>query len=147
MLTELLLHISYTKGIYLSFNRTVYADKSVIQITEIGETDPYTAQGGGVQCITDRKPCCRNSAGEWLFPNGSSVPTQESAAVFYRNRGNDGSVSLNVLSSDTPLPLLTGLFCCMVPDATDTVQTACVDISKFLSRPKHSRTKSKCLLY
>ena len=74
-----------------------------------------------------------SSAGEWLFPNGSSVPTQESAAVFYRNRGDDGSVSLNVLSSDTVLPLLTGVFCCVVPDATNTVQTACVDISKFLS--------------
>ena len=115
----------------------MYADKSVIQITEIGATDPYsdTAQDDGIQCITDRMPCCRNpqfSAGEWLFPNGSNIPTQEGAAVFYRDRGDDGSVSLNILSSDTALPLLTGLFCCVVPDATDTTQTVCADISKFL---------------
>ena len=124
------MHILYTKGVYLSFNGTVYADKSVIQITDIGETDPNF----GVQCITDRMPCCRNpqfSAGEWLFPNGSNIPTQESATVFYRDRGNDGSVILNIVSSDTALPLLTGLFCCVVPDATDTTQTVCTDISKF----------------
>jgi hypothetical protein len=116
--------------VYISFNGAVYADKSVIQITDIGETDPYAA----VHCITDRMPCCRNpqfSAGEWLFPNGSNIPTQESAAVFYRDRGDDGSVSLNILSSDTALPLLTGLFCCVVPDATDTTQTVCADISEF----------------
>ena len=133
-MTELLLHISYITGVYLAFNGTVYADKNVVQITEIGETDPYTGQGGGVLCITDRKPCCRDdqfSSGEWLFPNGSSIPMQETAAVYYRNRGDDGSVSLNILSSDTPLPLLIGLFCCVIPDATDAMRTACVDISKF----------------
>ena len=116
----------------------VYADKSVIQITEIGATDPYsdTAQNESIQCITDRMPCCRNpqfSAGEWLFPNGSNIPTQQSAAVYYRDRGDDGSVSLNILSSDTALPLLTGLFCCVVPDATDTTQTICADISKLFT--------------
>ena len=73
VVTELLLHISYITGVYLALNGTVYADKSVVQITEIGETDPYTGQGGGVQCITDRKPCFRDdqfSSGEWLFPMG-----------------------------------------------------------------------------
>ena len=94
-------------------------------------------QGEGIHCITDRKPCCKNSqfsAGEWLFPNGSNIPTQDSAAVFYRDRGDDGSVILSILSSDIDiaLPLLTGLFCCVVPDATDTTQTVCADISKFL---------------
>ena len=116
---------------YISFNGTDYADKSIIQITDIGQTDPHA----GIHCITDRKPCCRNSqfsAGEWLFPNGSNIPTQDSAAVYYRDRGDDGSVILNILSSDTALPLLTGLFCCVVPDATDTTQTVCADISKFL---------------
>ena len=116
---------------YISFNGTDYADKSIIQITDIGQTDPYA----GIHCITDRKPCCRNpqfSAGEWLFPNGSNIPTQDNAAVYYRDRGDDGSVILNILSSDTALSLLTGLFCCVVPDATDTTQTVCADISKFL---------------
>ena len=104
---------------YISFNGTVHADKSDIQITDIGEVAPYA----GVQCITDRMHCCGDpqfSAGEWRFPNGSKIPTQETAAVFYRDRGDDGTVNLNILSSNTTLPLLTGLFCCVMPDATDT---------------------------
>ena len=80
-------------------------------------------------------PCCRDpqfSAGEWRFPNGSNIPTRERAAVFYRDRGDDGSVSLNILSSENALPLLTGLFCCVVPDATDTTQCICADIRKLI---------------
>ena len=134
-MTNILLHYLYytgnTIGVYISFNGTVHADKSDIQITDIGEAAPYA----GIQCITDRMPCCGNpqfSAGEWRFPNGSNIPTRESAAVFYRDRGDDGTVSLNILSSNTALPLLTGLFCCVVPDATDTTQTVCADIGKFL---------------
>ena len=38
---------------------------------------------------------------------------------------------INGFREDTALPLLTGLFCCVVPDATDTTQTVCADISKF----------------
>ena len=116
---------------YISFNGTDYADKSIIQITDIGQSVPHA----GLHCITDRMPCCRNPpfrTGQWLFPNGSNIPTQDNAAVFYRSRGDDGSVRLNILSSDTALPLLTGLFCCVVPDATDTTQTVCADISKIL---------------
>ena len=85
-------------------------------------------------------PCCRNpqfSAGEWRFPNRSNIPTRENAAVFYRDREDDGSVSLNILSSENALPLLTGLFCCVVPDATDTIQTVCADISKFADFNMH----------
>ena len=137
VIVDLFLFTSLTLGIYLSFNRTVIANKSVIQITEIGGMDTYTAQESGVQCITDRMPCCwkhQFRAGEWLFPNGSNVPAQGSATVFYRNRGDDGTVNLNLLNSDFPLPLLTGLFCCVMPDANDVIQTVCADISKLLCK-------------
>lgn len=65
-------------GVYLSLNGTKYANNSVISITEIGETDPDLNQNDGLQCITDRRPCCRfrYRVGEWFFPNGTEVPVE-----------------------------------------------------------------------
>ena len=112
-------------GVYLSLKGEVYANNSVISITEIEQTD--TSANNGLQCITDRRPCCKiNRAGEWFFPNGSVVPTQGVATTYYRNRGDDGTVNLNRVNSDVTMP--TGEFCCVVTDATDAVQTLCVNI-------------------
>ena len=103
-------------------------------ITEIGETDSIATlpQNMGLQCITNRMPCCRGpnfKVGDWFFPDGSVVPSQGDALTsFYRNRENNGSVSLNRINSGIIHP--TGLFCCVVPDATDVNQTLCINISK-----------------
>ena len=98
-------------------------------INEVGETDPTTSLNKGLQCITDRIPCCRDdNIGEWHFPNGTAVPLRSSATTFYRNRGfDDGTVNLNRLNDDILMP--TGRFCCVVPDATDTNMTVCTIIS------------------
>ena len=84
-----------------------------------------------LRCITDRKPCCRNEnnrAGEWFFPNGTMVPV---SGPFYRNRGpGDGTVNLNRVNTNVMSP--TGLFCCVVPDATGINQTVCANISESL---------------
>ena len=71
-------------------------------------------------------------AGEWLFPNGTAVHTHDNARSFYTNWRDDGSVNLNLLSSDTSLSLLTGLFSCVVPDARDRVQTVCTEIRELV---------------
>ena len=77
-------------------------------------------------------PCCRsvpNTAGEWFFPNGTMVPIKLTATTFYRNRGrDDGTVNLNRLSTNVMSP--TGLFCCVVPDATGINQTVCISLGK-----------------
>lgn len=73
--------------------------------------------------------------GEWYFPDGEVVPLQGSATSFYRNRGDDGTVNLNRINPNITLP--TGLFCCVLPDATDVSQTLCIDISKLLSLSQH----------
>ena len=110
----------------------VYANNSVISITEIGETT--TTSNTGLQCITDRMPCCRappNRAGDWYFPNGTMiVPSRDGGATtFYRNRGDDGTVNLNRINTNITSP--TGQFCCMVTDAIDLLQRVCANISKF----------------
>ena len=128
-------HCDYT-GVYLSLRGTVYANNSVILITEIGETNsmpPSPNSNTGLQCITDRIPCCAtvpNRHGEWYFPDGTTVPTQGGATTlnFYRNRGDDGTVNLNRLNTNVIMP--TGLFCCEVPDAAGMTQRVCANIGE-----------------
>ena len=111
----------------------VYPNNSVILITEIEQTN--ATSNNGLQCITDRRPCCAtqpNRHGEWLFPNGSLVASIVHGKTYFRNRGDDGTVNLNRLNSAVMIP--TGRFCCVVPDATSTDVTLCVLIGKqFLS--------------
>ena len=120
--------ISSHAGVYLSLKGVIYTNNSVISITEIEQTN--TSANNGLQCITDRKPCCQtppNRFGEWFFPdNGGMVPISGGGTTFYRNRGDDGTVNLNRVNNDVMMP--TGRFCCVVPDATDATQTLCVNI-------------------
>ena len=108
----------------------VYGNNSAIQITEIGETNPDTSLNNGLQCITDRMPCCStlpNRHGGWLFPDGTTIPgPAQNPTTFYRNRGDDGTVNLNRLNINVMMP--TGLFYCEVPDATGVTQRICADI-------------------
>ena len=115
-------------GVYLSLKGAVYANSSAIPITEIGKTN--ATSNTGLQCITDRMPCCASlfegRAGEWYFPSWMIVPRQGDAVTFYRTRGDDGTVNLNRLNTTVFMP--TGLFCCEVPDAADVIHILCADI-------------------
>ena len=105
----------------------VYTNNSAIQITEIGGTN--TTSNTGLQCITDKMMCCGtppNRFGEWYFPDGTTVPVQGSAISFSRNRGDGGRVNLNRVNTGVMSPI--GLFCCEVPDATETMQRLCANI-------------------
>ena len=118
-------------GVYLSLKGVVYANNSVIPITEIGQTD--TTSNTGLQCISDRKPCCQsipNRLGQWQFPNKTNVGISGSisTASFYRNRGDNGTVNLNRVDDSVMMP--TGQFCCIVPDATGVYQTLCANIGE-----------------
>ena len=133
---NIIMYYLHITGVYLSLRGVKYTNNSVIPITEIehtltsnGMTD--TTSNNGLQCITNRRPCCQtktNRHGEWIFPNGTMVPIQDGATSFFRNRGDDGTVNLNRLNSDVMMP--TGRFCCVVPDATSVNQTVCANISK-----------------
>ena len=116
-------------GVYLSLRGVVYANNSVFQITEIGETN--ATSNTGLQCITDKMICCTTLGsrfGEWYFPDGTFVPAQGGATTFYRNRGDDGTVNLNRLDTNVLMP--TGLFCCEVPDASGRMQRLCASIGE-----------------
>ena len=121
------MYIHHT-GVYLSLRGMVRPNNSVIMITDIGQTSTMTDVNTGLQCITDRMPCCRSSpTGEWNFPgDGGLVPVQSEATTFFRNRGDDGTVNLNRVSDTVVMP--TGQYCCEVPDATGVNQMACAII-------------------
>ena len=104
-------------------------NNSQVNINNIGLSSDIP--NGALQCITDRVPCClsQNSRfGEWYLPNRILVHGAISTREFYRNRGDNGNVSLNH-PRDIMSP--TGEFCCEIPDATDTSQTLCVNIGEF----------------
>ena len=105
----------------------VYANDSIIPITEIGETT--TTSNTGLQCITDKIPCClQDTTGRWYFPDGITVPSQD--ATFYSARGDNGTINLNHIDSNVMSP--TGQFCCVVPDATQALIRVCANISKLI---------------
>ena len=128
----IVIHVHACAGVYLSLKGVVYANNSVIQITMIGETNPDTGLNNGLQCITDRMPCCRSlavRAGDWYMytPDRTMVPGP-STTKFYRNRGyDDGTVNLN---RPNGVMMPTGLFCCEVPNAAGDIQPLCVNIGK-----------------
>ena len=96
-------------------------------ITDIGTSQPHQ-----LVCITDRNPCCTtpNRAGEWIFPNGTNVPTMETYPTqFYRNRGSSGEINLYRVNDDVITP--TGRFCCRVPDAIGISRIVCVNVGEF----------------
>ena len=120
--------IHYSSGVYLALRGVHVANNSDINIRIIGQSSDNP--NGALQCVTDRSPCCAtppNRRGEWYLPNGTLIQVTASTTAFYRNRGDNGEVYLN-LPSDVMSP--TGLFCCEVPDATDTDQTLCVNIGE-----------------
>ena len=116
-------------GVFLTLGGQPYRNGSSILIDEIGEGDE-----AALLCVTDLVQCCRGedtpggSGGleEWLYPNRSPVRVNGSNDDFYRSRGI-GSVHLN-RRNNAMSP--TGQFCCVVPDATLTDKTTCINIGE-----------------
>ena len=79
-----------------------------------------------LQCHTNMEGCCNsmNRWGEWLFPNGTKVRTNGAGDDFYRNRGQ-GVVNLNWRENSR---ILTGLFCCVIPNPENPKQKACIAV-------------------
>ena len=121
---------------YLYLGNMIHVNNSIIFVTTIGRiyssSEELIVNNGPLQCVTDRI-CCRhpNRNGEWFFPNGTNIwPPKwyNHFPLFYRYRGDNGTVYLNRANVNATFP--TGLFCCVVPDITDTLQTLCANIGK-----------------
>ena len=116
-----------TSGVYLSLKGAYLANNSYVDVDDIGEDE------NALICHTNKTGCCHyydDRAGEWYFPNGSSVQTRDGnrysglTEYFYRNRG-ESIVRLNRYGNS---PLERGHFYCELPDANDVNKTLHVNI-------------------
>ena len=81
-------------------------------ITSIGENATT-----GVTCLTDLTACCGSGdtmGGQWLYPNGTVVPSGDAGEGFYTLRNTPQSVELVRRRGVDPLGP-TGAYCCSVP--------------------------------
>ena len=94
----------------MSLRGTTYTtNNSVILLDDVGDIT------NALECISDLSGCCRDPGrGEWLYPNGTQVPTDNTGHGFYRNRGMMGQVFLRRRSGITSP---TGTYCCEAPTA------------------------------
>jgi hypothetical protein len=118
-------------GVQLVLKGTIYRNNSLFFLNELGRISDLESDNV-LQCITDKAECCKyprsNRFGEWYFPNGSRIPIEGDATVFYRNRGHGGAVNLNRASHQLEVVPPTGHYCCRVPNAADVNQTLCANI-------------------
>ena len=109
---------------------SIASNNSAIKITDIGEGD--SVQGGGLKCITDHPSCCVTGStplGEWISPNCTAVPGNDSGADIYIDRGM-GFIRLNRRNNATSP---TGLYCGVLPVDGGGMETFCVNITGTLS--------------
>jgi hypothetical protein len=69
-----------------------------------------------VVCTTERRPCCKTlpaKYGEWYYPNNFMVPRMGDGWLFYRDRTDNGTITLNRVNGNNEV---TGKFCCHAPD-------------------------------
>ncbi len=83
-------------------------------------------------CTTTNPTCCRaadgtqgGGAGEWTLNGVQAEGTHNMPLpLIYRSRGT-GLVRLNVQTG----AVVTGQFCCTIPDSSNVTRTLCVDVT------------------
>ena len=112
-------------GVRLLWQGVQYPNNSLLNIEFIGEGERALA------CQTDKRPCCGTLPyrfGEWYYPNGSRVPIEGEGRFLYRNRNDEGLVLLHQRYYSVTTNY-TGLYCCVLPDAIDTMpHTLCIGL-------------------
>ena len=124
-------NFSVPATVSLFLHDRLVTNNSYVDIDDIGEGDE-----AALLCVTDLKQCCRGintpggvgALGVWLYPNGTDVLLPGSGDDFYRNR-NRSVVRLN-RRNNAIFP--TGLYCCVVPDSTFTMQRVCANVGGYM---------------
>ena len=115
---------------YLYLRSRIYiSNSSHIDIDDIGEGDE-----AALICVTDLTQCCRVGVdtrgdtvlGRWFYPNGTDVPVAGEGYDVYSSRGP----SIVRINRRNNIRSPTGLYCCEVPDATNTLRRVCANIGK-----------------
>ena len=112
-------------GVSVWLRGTNYQNNSLVTLEDIGE---------GVDallCVTDQTACCRtpysdsigvSAVGNWLFPNGTRVPSSGSRWNFHRTRGHMNIVLHRREGGEE------GIYHCLIPDAMTVMQTIYIGV-------------------
>ena len=109
---------------YLYLRGRIYiSNSSYIDIDDIGEGDETA-----LTCVTDLIQCCRVDTvlGRWFYPNGTDVPVAGEGYDVDSSRGP----SIVRINRRNNIRSPTGLYCCEVSDATNTLRRICANIGK-----------------
>ena len=115
--------VSDAGGVRFSLNGTTYQNNSLVTLEDIGEWD-YS-----LLCLTDLTACCRppytgywRPVRNWFFPNGTRVPSPGEPWDVYRSRG------WMVVHLHHRRGGVTGIYSCVIPDATNVTQTIYIGV-------------------
>ena len=108
--------------VWFSLNNTTYQNNSLVTLEDIGSTDKDS-----LNCGTNLTECCRGPPplGNWVFPNGSKVPSENSTSEqldFYRRRGPMVVRMKHKSGGDS------GIYGCEIPDVKNVTQTIYIGI-------------------
>ena len=85
--------------------------------------------GDALLCMTNLTECCRpphtgtgSAIGNWLFPNGSRVPSSGAQWDFHRIRGQ------MVVGLHRRRGGVNRIYCCEIPDSMDVIQTIYIGV-------------------
>ena len=117
-----------------------HCNNSLVNFDDLLYTMKYSQQPtntNGLQtlkCVTDLVACCESPAlGDWYYPDGRRI-TGVGSPVYKINRGQNEVLNPNqqfygsVRLWRRYTPSERGLFCCKLPNASNVVQTLCVNI-------------------
>ena len=113
-----------TDDIWFSLNGTTYQNNSIVILEDIGEDDD------ALLCVTNQTACCRSPStgvngsvfGNWLFPNGTKVPSSDDQWDFHRTRGQ------MVVRMHRRRGGVEGIYHCEIPDAMNVTQTIYIGV-------------------
>ena len=109
---------------WFSLRDTTYQNNSNVTLEDIGEDDT------ALFCITNFTACCKppytgengSAIGNWVFPNGTRVPSSGTNGDIYRTRGQM-VVYLNRRRSG-----VAGIYRCEIPDSINVTQTLYIGV-------------------
>ena len=104
--------------VWFSLRGTTYQNNSIVILEDIGEDDD------ALLCITFQTACCRHpyTAGNWVFPNETRVPSSDKQWDFHRDRGQM-VVRLHRRRGGEE-----GIYHCEIPDAMNVIQTIYIGV-------------------
>ena len=110
-------------GLHFTLGGINLTNNSHILITDIGTDE------NALLCVTNNINCCSYvyyRAGEWFYPNRSSVPNNVAGHDFFRGRGS----SVVRLSRRNNVESPTGQYRCDVPDRNDVTQILYINVGR-----------------